>query len=57
MHISVTGSLTVNVVSVNYVAKLEDGTVVSKGDGVEFTVENGMFEFLCSCSCGIFGVR
>lgn len=29
--------------SVNFEATLEDGTVVSKGDGVEFTVEEGMF--------------
>ncbi|KAL6506524.1 Peptidyl-prolyl cis-trans isomerase fkbp62 [Orobanche gracilis] len=28
-------------VLVNYVTKLEDGTIVSKGDGVEFTVEEG----------------
>ncbi|KAG6417218.1 hypothetical protein SASPL_119371 [Salvia splendens] len=30
-------------VLVNYVAKLEDGTVVSKADGAEFTVEEGLF--------------
>ncbi|MED6113764.1 70 kDa peptidyl-prolyl isomerase [Stylosanthes scabra] len=30
-------------VLVKYVAKLEDGTVVSKSDGVEFTVEEGYF--------------
>lgn len=27
--------------SVKYVAKLEDGTVVGKSDGVEFTVKDG----------------
>ncbi|XP_015086548.1 peptidyl-prolyl cis-trans isomerase FKBP62-like [Solanum pennellii] len=30
-------------VSVKYEARLEDGTVVSKSDGVEFTVEDGYF--------------
>ncbi|XP_057808471.1 peptidyl-prolyl cis-trans isomerase FKBP62-like [Salvia miltiorrhiza] len=30
-------------VLVNYVAKLEDGTVITKADGVEFTVEEGHF--------------
>lgn len=28
-------------VSVKYEAKLEDGTVVGKSDGVEFTVKDG----------------
>ncbi|GFP93515.1 peptidyl-prolyl cis-trans isomerase fkbp62 [Phtheirospermum japonicum] len=30
-------------VLVNYEAKLEDGTLVSKGDAVEFTVQEGLF--------------
>ncbi|XP_016203543.1 peptidyl-prolyl cis-trans isomerase FKBP62 isoform X2 [Arachis ipaensis] len=30
-------------IPVKYVAKLEDGTVVLKSDGVEFTVEEGYF--------------
>lgn len=30
-------------VSVKYDARLEDGTVVSQSDGVEFTVGDGMF--------------
>lgn len=38
------------VISVKYEARLEDGTLVSKSDGVEFTVEDGLFPclpFLC----------
>ncbi|KAM5569720.1 hypothetical protein ABKV19_016967 [Rosa sericea] len=31
------------VISVKYEARLEDGTLVSKSDGVEFTVEDGYF--------------
>lgn len=31
--------------SVKYDARLEDGRVVSKADGVEFTVEDGIFIF------------
>lgn len=30
-------------IAVKYEARLEDGTVVSKSDGVEFTVEDGIF--------------
>nr|GMD88581.1 peptidyl-prolyl cis-trans isomerase FKBP65 [Ipomoea batatas] len=33
----------VDEVFVKYDARLEDGTVVSKADGVEFTVEDGYF--------------
>lgn len=29
--------------SVTYEARLEDGTLISKSDGVEFTVEKGRF--------------
>jgi len=29
------------VVAVNYEARLEDGTLVAKADGVEFTVKDG----------------
>ncbi|KAL1356835.1 peptidyl-prolyl cis-trans isomerase FKBP62 isoform X1 [Arachis hypogaea] len=35
-------------IPVKYVAKLEDGTVVLKSDGVEFTVEGGQSSSLCS---------
>ena len=34
------------VISVKYEARLEDGTLVSKSDGVEFTVEDGLFPCL-----------
>lgn len=45
-----------DVTAVNYEARLEDGTVVGKADGVEFTVKDGqylsidcqiIFEYLC----------
>lgn len=32
-------------VSVRYEARLEDGTLVSKSDGVEFTVAEGIVSF------------
>lgn len=36
--------------TVKYEARLEDGRVVSKSDGVEFTVRDGMFAIIfCNC--------
>ena len=37
--------------TVNYEARLEDGTLVSKSDGVEFTVKDGtVLAFLSCCN-------
>ena len=35
--------------AVKYEARLEDGTLISKSDGVEFTVRDGMLHFPLSC--------
>ena len=42
-------SLTICIDVVKYEARLEDGAVVSKSDGVEFTVKDGNSLALCTC--------
>jgi hypothetical protein len=50
-------SVAVFVYAVKYEARLEDGTVVSKSDGVEFAVKDGRslsLLILCNCIGGFF---